>query len=71
MFGQIAPRYDLMNRMLSGGTDVYWRWRTVRTVTPEADGPILDVCTGTGDLGSGLLEASSGTMQGCRDRLHP
>jgi demethylmenaquinone methyltransferase / 2-methoxy-6-polyprenyl-1,4-benzoquinol methylase len=50
MFGQIAPRYDLLNRMLSGGTDVYWRWRTVRIVPPQADGPILDVCTGTGDL---------------------
>ncbi|MCA9023747.1 MAG: bifunctional demethylmenaquinone methyltransferase/2-methoxy-6-polyprenyl-1,4-benzoquinol methylase UbiE [Planctomycetaceae bacterium] len=50
MFGQIAPRYDLLNRMLSGGTDVYWRWRTVRTVSPAGDDPILDVCTGTGDL---------------------
>ena len=50
MFGEIAPRYDLLNRMLSGGTDVYWRWRTVRIVAPETDGPILDVCTGTADL---------------------
>jgi demethylmenaquinone methyltransferase / 2-methoxy-6-polyprenyl-1,4-benzoquinol methylase len=50
MFGQIAPRYDLLNRLLSGGTDVYWRWRTVSIVSPQADGPILDVCTGTGDL---------------------
>lgn len=50
MFGEIAPRYDLLNRMLSGGTDIYWRWRTVRVVAPGADGPILDVCTGTGDL---------------------
>lgn len=50
MFGEIAPRYDLLNRMLSGGTDVYWRWQTVRIVPPQPDGPILDVCTGTGDL---------------------
>lgn len=50
MFGQIAPRYDLLNRMLSGGTDIYWRWRTVRLVEPRGEQPILDVCTGTGDL---------------------
>jgi demethylmenaquinone methyltransferase / 2-methoxy-6-polyprenyl-1,4-benzoquinol methylase len=50
MFGQIAPRYDLLNRMLSGGTDVYWRWRTVRSFELTGEAPILDVCTGTGDL---------------------
>lgn len=50
MFGEIAPRYDLLNRLLSAGTDVYWRWRTVRTVAPQSEEPVLDVCTGTGDL---------------------
>ncbi len=50
MFGEIAARYDFMNHLLSGGTDYYWRWRTVRSVAPNGDDPILDVCTGTGDL---------------------
>lgn len=50
MFGEISPRYDFLNHFLSGGTDRYWRWATVRTVKPEGDAPILDVCTGTGDL---------------------
>ncbi len=50
MFGQIAARYDLMNHLLSGGIDIYWRSYTVRTVAPNGDSPILDVCTGTGDL---------------------
>lgn len=50
MFGEISPRYDFLNHVLSGGTDRYWRWQTVRTVNPEGDAPILDVCTGTGDL---------------------
>lgn len=50
MFGEIAGRYDFMNHALSGGTDIYWRWKTVRLATPEGDAPILDVCTGTGDL---------------------
>lgn len=50
MFGEISGRYDLMNHLLSGGVDVYWRWRTIRLVPPRGDAPILDVCTGTGDL---------------------
>lgn len=50
MFGEIAGRYDFMNHFLSGGTDIYWRWRTVRMARPKGDSPILDVCTGTGDL---------------------
>lgn len=50
MFGQIAPRYDLLNHLLSMNIDRYWRWRTTRIVRPESELPILDVCTGTGDL---------------------
>lgn len=50
MFGEISGRYDFLNHLLSGGTDYYWRWRTVRAVPPRGDAPILDVCTGTGDL---------------------
>ncbi len=50
MFGEISPRYDFLNHFLSGGTDWYWRWRTVRAASPHGTAPILDVCTGTGDL---------------------
>ena len=50
MFGEISGRYDFLNHFLSGGTDIYWRWRTVRMVPPTGDAPVLDVCTGTGDL---------------------
>ncbi|MEX0726121.1 MAG: bifunctional demethylmenaquinone methyltransferase/2-methoxy-6-polyprenyl-1,4-benzoquinol methylase UbiE [Planctomycetaceae bacterium] len=50
MFGEISPRYDFLNHFLSGGVDYYWRWRTVRAVPPVMSQPILDVCTGTGDL---------------------
>jgi demethylmenaquinone methyltransferase/2-methoxy-6-polyprenyl-1,4-benzoquinol methylase len=50
MFGQIARRYDALNCILSFGIDRYWRWRTVQIVAPSGSLPILDVCTGTGDL---------------------
>ena len=50
MFGEVSPRYDLLDHLLSGGVDFYWRWRTVRQVSPNGPAPILDVCSGTGDL---------------------
>lgn len=50
MFGAIAGRYDFLNHFLSGGTDYYWRWRTVRKTMPAGTCRILDVCSGTGDL---------------------
>jgi demethylmenaquinone methyltransferase/2-methoxy-6-polyprenyl-1,4-benzoquinol methylase len=50
MFGEIAQRYDFLNHLLSLNVDRYWRWRTVRTVALENAAPVLDVCSGTGDL---------------------
>ena len=50
MFGEIAWRYDLLNHLLSLGIDRRWRRRTVTLVPPAGEGPILDVCSGTGDL---------------------
>ena len=39
MFGEISPRYDFLNHFLSGGTDYYWRWRTVRRPRRSARNP--------------------------------
>ena len=50
MFGDIAPNYDRMNHLLSMNVDKYWRWLTVRKTAPNQTDPILDVCSGTGDL---------------------
>ncbi len=50
MFRQIAPRYDTMNHLLSLNTDRYWRWRAVRRLGLQEGHPVLDTCTGTGDL---------------------
>jgi demethylmenaquinone methyltransferase/2-methoxy-6-polyprenyl-1,4-benzoquinol methylase len=61
MFGEISPRYDFLNHFLSGGTDYYWRWRAVRSV-PLGEGPILDVCTGTGDLAIAYWKKAKGRV---------
>src|ERR1039457_2987535 len=50
MFGSIAPRYDLLNRLLSCGIDRRWRTFAVRQVSYSENGTILDVATGTGDV---------------------
>jgi demethylmenaquinone methyltransferase/2-methoxy-6-polyprenyl-1,4-benzoquinol methylase len=63
MFGEIAGRYDLLNHLLSMNVDRYWRWRTVRAVPPTGDGPILDVCTGTGDLALAYYRAAGGKLK--------
>ncbi len=61
MFGRIARRYDLANRLLSGGTDVWWRWRLRRAVARCRPQDVLDLATGSGDvafaLARGLPEA--------------
>lgn len=58
MFGEIAGRYDLLNRVLSVGIDRSWRRHTVALVPPEGNAPILDVCTGTADLALAYWRAS-------------
>lgn len=58
MFGEIAGRYDLLNHLLSLGVDVYWRRRTVRLAPPRGAAPLLDVCTGTGDLALAYARAA-------------
>lgn len=60
MFREIAPKYDRMNHLLSMNTDRYWRWRTIRIVPPQGDAPILDVCTGTGDLAIAYARKTKG-----------
>jgi demethylmenaquinone methyltransferase/2-methoxy-6-polyprenyl-1,4-benzoquinol methylase len=60
MFGAIAPSYDLLNHLLSLNVDKYWRRRTTRLVPPAGRGPILDLCTGTGDLALAYDRAAGG-----------
>src|SRR5436305_7626809 len=62
MFGHIAPSYDLLNHLLSLNIDHYWRRRTTRLVPPHGDAPILDLCTGTGDLALAYDRAAGGRV---------
>ena len=50
MFDLIAPRYDLLNRVMSFGLDGWWRRRLVRALGVCGPGRLLDVATGTGDV---------------------
>jgi demethylmenaquinone methyltransferase/2-methoxy-6-polyprenyl-1,4-benzoquinol methylase len=62
MFGEIAPKYDRMNHLLSMNVDRYWRWLTVRKLAPNKTEPILDVCTGTGDLAFSFHKYTDGAV---------
>lgn len=50
MFDRIAPRYELVNRLMTFGLDARWRRRTVGDLRLPADSLVLDVAAGTGDL---------------------
>ena len=54
MFGRIAHRYDLANRVLSGGLDLYWRSKLVGTVQQARPRNALDLGTGSGDVAFAL-----------------
>jgi demethylmenaquinone methyltransferase/2-methoxy-6-polyprenyl-1,4-benzoquinol methylase len=57
MFGAIAPRYDLMNRLMTLGRDQVWRRTVVRLCALPPGGRLLDVATGTGDIAYEALRA--------------
>jgi len=67
MFSSIAPRYDLLNHVLSFNTDRMWWWRAARTfdsVLKRPDARVLDLCCGTGDMTLALWRrANSGAPQ--------
>lgn len=73
MFSQIAPKYDLLNHLLSLQLDRIWRTRVVRRMAPILNRPealVLDLCCGTGDLALGLARAGQARVIGA-DFAHP
>ncbi len=55
LFDSIAYRYDLLNHLLSGGIDFYWRRAAIETLASRKPKHILDVATGTGDFAIAAL----------------
>jgi demethylmenaquinone methyltransferase/2-methoxy-6-polyprenyl-1,4-benzoquinol methylase len=63
MFDSIAPRYDLLNHVLSSNVDRLWWWRCARrfrSVLANPDAAVLDICCGTGDMTMALLRHRPG-----------
>lgn len=78
MFDAIAPRYDLVNRLITFGLDQPWRARTVRALALGPGAVVLDLACGTGALGALARRAgyrvvgadmSTGMLEGMRDRF--
>jgi demethylmenaquinone methyltransferase/2-methoxy-6-polyprenyl-1,4-benzoquinol methylase len=79
MFDRIAPRYDLVNVVMTFGLDRRWRHRTVRALALAPGSVVLDLAAGTGDLSRGAARAgyrtvgvdlSAGMLEADRSR-HP
>tara|TARA_R110002096_G_scaffold436021_1_gene665216 strand:- start:87601 stop:88350 length:750 start_codon:yes stop_codon:yes gene_type:complete len=60
MFDNLAPRYDLLNRLMSFGVDKRWRKRTVRSLQLQPGDKVLDLATGTGDLAISMAKKHPG-----------
>lgn len=50
MFARISGRYDLMNRLMTGGQDIRWRRYVIEQAHLPRSGRLLDIATGTGDI---------------------
>lgn len=63
MFGEISPRYDLMNRVMTAGQDQRWRRRAAQAAVRPGD-TVVDAGTGTGDLALACLKAGAARVIG-------
>ena len=55
MFGRIAPRYDIMNRLMTFGQDLHWRRLLLQRIALKQNERMLDLGTGTGDIAGEAL----------------
>jgi demethylmenaquinone methyltransferase/2-methoxy-6-polyprenyl-1,4-benzoquinol methylase len=76
MFAGVAPRYDLLNHLLSAWLDRRWRQRAAAAAVPASDAGasgalVVDVCTGTGDLAVAVLGRRPGARVVACDFCRP
>ena len=64
MFDSISARYDIINRIISGGLDLKWRKNVVALLLPKKPKKILDMATGTGDLAVALAQTQATEIVG-------
>jgi demethylmenaquinone methyltransferase / 2-methoxy-6-polyprenyl-1,4-benzoquinol methylase len=64
MFDDIAPKYDLINRVLSAGIDISWRKKILKKLAHIKNGSFLDIATGTGDLAIMLTQLAPKKVTG-------
>lgn len=64
MFDNIAPKYDLLNHVLSMKIDVLWRNTLVKWMNQDAPQEVLDVATGTGDLAIAVQKGTNAKVVG-------
>lgn len=62
MFDQIAPRYDMVNRLMTFGIDRQWRRRAVRSLVVGRGDYVLDLGCGTGDLVAGVRDVGASVV---------
>lgn len=62
MFGEVAPRYDLLNHLLSASLDRLWRRRAARLVEDVDRAPVLDLYSGTGDQAIALARRTEAVV---------
>ena len=69
MFDAIAPRYDLLNHLLSAGIDRRWRQRMIASLHLTGQETLIDVCTGTADVALEARRGASSAAQGTAARV--
>ena len=71
MFSRIAPRYDLLNHLLSLNLDRGWRRRAAAELAAAPGETVLDLCAGTGDLTLAVARGAPSATLVCCDFAHP